>query len=128
MKYTWGARGNGKKPEAFCLAKPRRSRRGFALTNDGVFTYTYSAAGRMVARFGRQKRVAESITSTLVYTYNAAGLRVAQSVIGFGEPAGDETTFAWDWASGVPEMMAQSPNPQSPNHQSLYLVGHDTLG
>jgi len=49
-----------------------------------------------------------------VYTYTAQGLRVAQSV------DGDVTTFAWDWASGVPELLNEGDN--------LYLVGHDTLG
>jgi len=49
--YTWDARGN--------------------LVHDGVFTYTYNAAGRMVR--------AQSVTATLVYTYNHSGLRVAQS-------------------------------------------------
>jgi len=76
------------------------------LTNDGVFTYTYNATGRMVR--------AESITATIVYTYNASGLRVAQAV------DGDETTFAWDWATGVPEMLRDG--------ESLYLVGHETVG
>ena len=57
---------------------------------------------------------AESITATLVYTYNTNGLRVAQSV------DSDVTTFAWDWASGLPEMVSEGAN--------LYLVGHDTLG
>ncbi|MDY7076418.1 MAG: RHS repeat-associated core domain-containing protein [Chloroflexota bacterium] len=33
---------------------------------------------------------------------------------------GDVTTFAWDWASGVPEMLSEGGN--------LYLVGHETLG
>ena len=33
---------------------------------------------------------------------------------------GDVTTFAWDWASGLPEMLREGGN--------LYLVGHDTLG
>ena len=100
IQYTWDDRGN--------------------LVSDGTFTYAYNGAGRMVACLGTN-RLAESITATLVYTYNAQGLRVAQSV------DGTVTTFAWDWASGLPEMLAQSPNPQSPNHQSLYLVGHDTL-
>ena len=63
-------------------------------------------AGRLVR--------AESVTSTLVYTYNAAGLRIAQSA------NGDETTFAWDWASGVPELLRQG--------EPRYLVSHDTLG
>ncbi|MCD4737837.1 MAG: RHS repeat-associated core domain-containing protein, partial [Anaerolineae bacterium] len=39
---------------------------------------------------------------------------VAQSV------DGDATTFAWDWASGVPELLRQG--------KTRYLVGHDTLG
>jgi RHS repeat-associated protein len=57
---------------------------------------------------------AESLTATLVYTYNAQGLRVTQAV------DGDVTTFAWDWASGLPEMLSDGDN--------LYLVGHETLG
>ncbi|MDY7078649.1 MAG: RHS repeat-associated core domain-containing protein, partial [Chloroflexota bacterium] len=76
------------------------------LVSDGTFTYAYNGAGRMVR--------AESVTVTLVYTYSAAGLRVAQSV------DGDVTTFAWDWASGLPEMLSDG--------ASVYLVGHDTLG
>jgi len=86
VTYTWDDRGN--------------------LVNDGTFTYTYNAAWRMVR--------AESVTVTLVYTYNAQGLRVAQSV------DGDITAFVWDWASGIPEMLSEG------NH--LYLVGHETLG
>jgi hypothetical protein len=61
---------------------------------------------------------AESVTATLVYTYSADGLRVAQSV------DGAETNFAWDWASGLPEMLAHS----SFSHSSFFLVGHETLG
>ncbi|MDY7077504.1 MAG: RHS repeat-associated core domain-containing protein, partial [Chloroflexota bacterium] len=86
VTYTWDDRGN--------------------LVSDGTFTYLYNAAGRMVQ--------AESVTVTLVYTYNANGLRVAQSV------DGDATSFVWDWASGIPEMLSEGDN--------LYLVGHDTLG
>ena len=86
MPYTWDDRGN--------------------LVSDGTFTYTYNSAGRMAR--------AQSLTATLAYTYNAVGLRVAQSV------DGDETTFAWDWASGLPEMLSEGDN--------LYLMGHDTLG
>jgi uncharacterized protein RhaS with RHS repeats len=86
VSYTWDERGN--------------------LTSDGTFTYTYNGAGRMV-------RV-EGVTLTLVYTYNANGLRVAQSV------DGDVITFTWDWATGVPEMLTEGGN--------LYLVGHETLG
>jgi len=78
--YTWDARGN--------------------LTNDGVFTYTYNSAGRLVR--------AESLTATLLYTYTSAtlsastadGLRVAQSVDGV------ETTFAWDLAAGLAQVLA----------------------
>ncbi len=84
--YTWDDRGN--------------------LVDDGTFTYTYNTAGRMVQ--------AESITVTLVYTYNADGLRVAQSV------DGDVTSFVWDWASTIPEMLKDGDN--------LYLVNYDTLG
>ena len=76
------------------------------LLADGTFTYTYNAAGRLVR--------AESVTATLVYTYNAAGLRVAQSV------DGNASTYAWDWATGVPELLSDG--------DALYLVGHDTLG
>ena len=74
------------------------------LTSDGTFTYAYNAAGRMVR--------AESVTATLVYTYNAAGLRVGQSV------DGNETTFAWDWALPLAQMMATSDGALS-----LYGVG-----
>jgi len=84
--YTWDERGN--------------------LTHDGTFTYTYNSAGRMVR--------AENVTTTLLYTYTADGLRVAQAV------DGDVTTYAWDWASGLPEMLSDG--------EHLYLVGHDTLG
>jgi RHS repeat-associated protein len=74
VAYTWDDRGN--------------------LTNDGAFTYTYNAAGRLVR--------AESVTVTLVYTYNADGLRAAQSV------DGDETTFAWDMTLGLAQVLATS--------------------
>ncbi len=86
--YTWDARGN--------------------LTGDSTFTYTYTynTAGRMVR--------AESLTTTLVYTYTADGLRVAQSVDGAA------TAFVWDWAAGVPEMLYDG--------RYTYLIGHDTLG
>ncbi len=62
------------------------------LIGDGTFTYAYDAAGRLVR--------AQSITATLVYTCTADGLRLAQSV------NGAETTFAWDWASGVLKLSA----------------------
>ena len=88
--YTWDNRGN--------------------LLADGTFTYTYSAAGRMVR--------AESITATLVYTYNADGLRVAQ----FQSVASVQSvdTFTWDWVTPVPELLSDG--------ESLYLIGYDTLG
>jgi RHS repeat-associated protein len=86
QSYTWDDRGN--------------------LTHDGVYTYTYNAAGRMVQ--------AESVTMTLVYTYNADGLRVAQAV------DGATNIFTWDWATGVPELLSDG--------ESLYLIGYDTLG
>jgi uncharacterized protein RhaS with RHS repeats len=44
------------------------------LTHDSVTTYTYDGAGHMVR--------AQSVTLTLVYTYNTDGLRVAQDVSG----------------------------------------------
>ena len=100
VTYTWDDRGN--------------------LVSDGTFTYTYNAAGRMVACLGTN-RLAESVTATLVYTYNAAGLRVAQSVDG-NATSGGATTYAWDWASGVPEVLrdgasygiVHSPVPRGP--------------
>jgi len=59
----------------------------------------------------------------IAYTYTADGLRVGQ------ETNGIVTTYAWDWASPVPELLSQSTNHQSTNSQSTaYLVGHDTLG
>jgi hypothetical protein len=56
----------------------------------------------------------------LVYTYNAVGLRVAQSL------DSDVTEFAQDWVAGLPEMLVttESTNPDP----RLYLVGHETLG
>jgi hypothetical protein len=52
--------------------------------------------------------------ATFITPYNGQGLRVAQSV------DSDVTEFAWDWATGVPEMLTEGGN--------LYLVGHETLG
>ncbi len=86
VPYTWDARGN--------------------LTSDGVFTYTYSAAGQLVR--------AQSGNATLVYTYTADGLRVAQSSNGV------VTTFAWDWATPVPELLSSG--------ATRYLLGAETLG
>ncbi|MBN2003464.1 MAG: RHS repeat-associated core domain-containing protein [Anaerolineae bacterium] len=69
-------------------------------------------------------RSAESLTSTLLYTYTADGLRVAQSVQSVPESV---DSFAWDWASGLPEVLAQFRNLQSANPQSLYLYGLDLV-
>ncbi len=76
------------------------------LIGDGTFAYAYNAAGRMVR--------AQSITATIVYTYTADGLRVGQAVDGV------ETTFAWDWAAPVPEVLLAG--------STRYLVGHETSG
>ncbi|MBC7228083.1 MAG: LysM peptidoglycan-binding domain-containing protein [Thermoflexales bacterium] len=65
-----------------------------------------SGAGRLVQ--------AASVTATLAYAYTVDGLRVAQSV------DGAETTFAWDWAAPVPELLVAG--------NTRYLVGHETLG
>ncbi len=75
------------------------------LIHDGVFTYTYDTAGRMVQ--------AASVTATVRYTYTVDGLRIAQNV--------DDTvtSFAWDWATGIPELLSDG--------EALYLVGLDTL-
>jgi len=90
VTYTWDDRGN--------------------LLSDGMFTYTYNAAGRMVR--------AESVTATLAYTYTADGLRIAQAQsVSSVQPV---DTFAWDWATGVPELLSDG--------DSLYLIGYDTLG
>ncbi len=67
---------------------------------------TYNPAGRLVR--------AQGVTLTLVYTYNGDGLRVAQSA------GGTLTTYAWDWAAAVPELLSDG--------NALYLVGHETLG
>jgi RHS repeat-associated protein len=94
VAYTWDDRGN--------------------LTNDGTFTYTYASATLSTGDGAGRLVRAASVTNTLVYTYTATGLRVAQSV------DGDVAEFAWDWASGLPEMLSESGN--------LYLAGHETLG
>jgi RHS repeat-associated protein len=49
---------------------------------------------------------AESVTATLVYTYTAQGLRVMQSVDGY------ETTFAWDWAFPLAQVLSTSDGTQ----------------
>ncbi len=57
---------------------------------------------------------AQSITLTLVYTYNGDGLLVARSV------STNVTRYTWDWASPVPELLSDG--------SRLYLVGLATLG
>jgi RHS repeat-associated protein len=39
---------------------------------------------------------------------------------------GEVTTFAWDWASGIPEMLSEGQAMGS--SIALYLMGHETLG
>jgi RHS repeat-associated protein len=53
-----------------------------------------------------------------VYTYNADGLRIAQSQSVSSVQSVE--TFVWDWATSVPEMLSDG--------DSLYLIGYDTLG
>ena len=61
---------------------------------------------------------AQNLTATLVYTYNADGLRVAQAQSVSSVQSVD--TFTWDWATPVPELLSDG--------ESLYLIGYDTLG
>ncbi len=72
VPYTWDNRGN--------------------LRSNGVFTYTYNAAGQMVK--------AQSITATLVYTYSGDGLLVARAA------NGNVTRYTWDLAAGLPQMVS----------------------
>jgi RHS repeat-associated protein len=44
------------------------------LTSDGTYTYTWNVAGRLIK--------VEDITTTIVYTYNGDGVRVAQEIDG----------------------------------------------
>jgi RHS repeat-associated protein len=60
----------------------------------GTRTHTNDAAGRMVA--------AEGMTQTLAYTYTADGLRVAENA------DGEATTFVWDLASPLAQVLATS--------------------
>jgi hypothetical protein len=57
---------------------------------------------------------AMNLDNTIVYTYTADGLRVQQAVGGL------TTSYTWDWATGVPELLSDG--------ESLYLIGYDTLG
>jgi RHS repeat-associated protein len=76
------------------------------LRSNGVFTYTYDGAGHRVR--------AESVSATVVYTYGLDSLLVGRSA------GGAAATYAWDWATGVPEMLSDG--------ERLYLVGQETLG
>jgi len=67
------------------------------LRSNGVFTYTYDGAGRMVR--------AEGVSATVVYTYGLDSLLVGRSA------GGAVTTYAWDWATGVPEMLRDGARP-----------------
>ncbi len=68
--------------------------RGNLLT-DGTFTYTYNSLSQMIR--------AESLTRTVVYTYNGNGLRVAQQI------SGEEALhFTWDEALGLSQVLATS--------------------
>jgi YD repeat-containing protein len=53
-----------------------------------VFTFTWDAAGRLVG--------VGNVTTTVVYTYNGDGVRVAQAV------SGTVTTYGQDLVSGLP--------------------------
>ncbi len=55
-----------------------------------------------------------ALTATLLYTYTADGLRVAQ------RSDGPLTPFVWDWAAPVPEVLRAG--------EVRYLVGTETLG
>ena len=89
VSYTWDDRGN--------------------LTHDGTFTYTYSAAGRLVG--------AESVTHTLVYTYNGDGVRVGMY------DSLDVYTFTQDLASALPSVLVETIGGGS----ILYLYGAGRL-
>jgi RHS repeat-associated protein len=64
------------------------------LTNDGIHTYTYDAANRLTAVGG--------LPSAVGYTYNGDGLLVSQNI------GGTATTFTWDVAAGLPQVLAAS--------------------
>jgi RHS repeat-associated protein len=72
------------------------------LTHDGVTTYTYTSAA----------------LSACHEWPNADGLRVAQDL------SGTATTFVWDWATPVPELVLSVVE----GKENVYLVGLDTLG
>ncbi len=85
MEYTYDNRGN--------------------LTHDGVYTYTWNAAGRLAK--------AESITHTIVYTYNGDDVRVA------GAADGTETRYVQDVAGGLPQVLVETTGGET----MLYVYG-----
>lgn len=80
---------------------------GRNLLNDGLFTYTWNASGRLV--------MAQSISHTVVYTYNGDGVRVGQRV---GESA---IIYVQDVVAGLPQVLVEIA--QQPNHPTTYLYG-----
>jgi RHS repeat-associated protein len=82
VAYTWDDNGN---PSAGS---------GQALLSDGVRTFEYDYANRL-------NRVVSG-TLTTEYTYNGDGLRVGQTLNGQG------TTFTWDVAGSLPQVLATS--------------------
>lgn len=88
VEYTWDDNGN--------------------LLNNGVFSYTYDYANRLV-------RV-EDVTTTLVYTYNGDGHRVAKAV--------DSVTTTYVVAVlGLSQVLMETAGGES----IFYLYGHDLL-
>lgn len=75
------------------------------LAHDGIYTYTWNAAGRLVK--------AQSITHTVVYTYNGDDVRVGMAV------DGAEAHFVQDIAGGLPQVLAET----SGGQMTLYVYG-----
>jgi RHS repeat-associated protein len=82
VPYTWDDNGN------------LSAGSGQALLSDGVRTFEYDYANRLI-------RVVSG-TLTTEYTYNGNGLRVGQTLNGQG------TTFTWDVAAALPQVLATS--------------------
>jgi RHS repeat-associated protein len=74
-----------------------------------VFTFTWNAAGRLVG--------VGNVTTTVVYTYNGDGVRVAQAV------GGTVTTVVQDLAGGLPQVLVESTGAVT----TEYVYGHDLL-
>ncbi|MFB0535680.1 MAG: RHS repeat-associated core domain-containing protein [Anaerolineae bacterium] len=82
VPYTWDDNGNPSTGS------------GQALLSDGTRTYSYDAADRLVGVSGGGVNAS--------YTYNGDGLRVGQTINGQG------TTFTWDVAAALPQVLATS--------------------